>query len=202
MKSLSMISESQNCGEKDACVGNEERIRGTASPSRTLAASDERDLCLCPRRRRGIAEGRGLTFSQKKRWWLRPRREKRQGQRNALSSQTGNLSRRLHPGCRHRGRSQGAAVPLGNRLDQDALRTADAARRCLAHGRRRAADAEIETAIGCHSFRVSGITDYLTNGGRIEVAQRMAGHSNAKTTGLYDRRNDDIGLGEVEWIGI
>jgi hypothetical protein len=35
-----------------------------------------------------------------------------------------------------------------------------------------------------------GITDYLTNGGRIEVAQRMAGHSNAKTTGLYDRRND------------
>jgi hypothetical protein len=26
----------------------------------------------------------------------------------------------------------------------------------------------------------------LTNGGRIEVAQRMAGHSNAKTTGLYN----------------
>jgi hypothetical protein len=30
-------------------------------------------------------------------------------------------------------------------------------------------------------------SDYLTNGGRIEVAQRMARHSNAKTTGLYDR---------------
>ncbi|MGD0124514.1 MAG: hypothetical protein ABSF46_04080 [Terriglobia bacterium] len=37
--------------------------------------------------------------------------------------------------------------------------------------------------------------------GRIEVAQRMAGHSNAKTTGLYDRRNDDISAGEVERIG-
>src|SRR5450755_3011611 len=68
--------------------------------------------------------------------------------------------------------------------------------------RRRASDADIETSIGCHTFRATGITDYLTNGGRIEVAQRMAGHSNAKTTGLYDRRNDDISIGEVERIGI
>ena len=68
--------------------------------------------------------------------------------------------------------------------------------------RRRATDAEIETAIGCHTFRATGITDYLTNGGRIEVAQRMAGHLNAKTTGLYDRRNDYISVGEVERIGI
>ncbi|HUE02673.1 MAG TPA: tyrosine-type recombinase/integrase [Bryobacteraceae bacterium] len=68
--------------------------------------------------------------------------------------------------------------------------------------RRRASDAGIETAIGCHTFRATGITDYLTNGGRIEVAQRMAGHSNAKTTGLYDRRNDDVSLDEVERIGI
>jgi hypothetical protein len=30
----------------------------------------------------------------------------------------------------------------------------------------------------------------------------LAGHSNAKTTGLYDRRNDDISIGEVERIGI
>jgi integrase len=68
--------------------------------------------------------------------------------------------------------------------------------------RRRASDAGIETAIGCHTFRATGITDYLTNGGRIEIAQRMAGHSNAKTTGLYDRRNDDVSAGEVERIGI
>ena len=68
--------------------------------------------------------------------------------------------------------------------------------------RRRASGAGIKTAIGCHTVRATGITDYLTNGGRIEVAQRMAGHSNAKTTGLYDRRNDDISVGEVERIGI
>lgn len=68
--------------------------------------------------------------------------------------------------------------------------------------RRRASDAGIETAIGCHTFRATGITGYLTNGGLIEVAQRMAGHSNAKTTGLYDRRKDGIRVGEVERIGI
>jgi len=68
--------------------------------------------------------------------------------------------------------------------------------------RRRAADADLETAIGCHTFRATGITDYLTNGGKLEVAQRMAGHSNAKTTGLYDRRNDDISVSEVERVGI
>jgi integrase/recombinase XerD len=30
----------------------------------------------------------------------------------------------------------------------------------------------------------------------------MAGHSNAKSTRLYDRRNDDISVGEIERIGI
>jgi integrase/recombinase XerD len=68
--------------------------------------------------------------------------------------------------------------------------------------RRRAKDASIATAIGCHTFRATGLTDYLSNGGRIEVAQRMAGHSNAKTTGLYDRRTDDVSLAEVAKIGI
>src|SRR5215472_17690697 len=37
---------------------------------------------------------------------------------------------------------------------------------------RRGTDAGIETKIGCHTFRATGITDYLTNGGRIEVARR------------------------------
>jgi integrase/recombinase XerD len=67
---------------------------------------------------------------------------------------------------------------------------------------RRGTDAGIQTKIGCHTFRITAITDYLTNGGRIEVAQKMAGHSNAKITGLYDRRNDDISVREVDRIGI
>jgi hypothetical protein len=37
-----------------------------------------------------------------------------------------------------------------------------------------------------YTFRATGITDYLTNGWRIEVAQRMVGQSNAKTFGRFD----------------
>jgi hypothetical protein len=60
----------------------------------------------------------------------------------------------------------------------------------------------LKRRIGCHTFRAKGITDYLKNGGRIGVAQRMAGHSNANTMGLYDGRNDDVNLDEVERIQI
>ncbi|MDL5047292.1 tyrosine-type recombinase/integrase [Oscillatoria amoena NRMC-F 0135] len=66
--------------------------------------------------------------------------------------------------------------------------------------RRRAADAGIMTRIGCHTFRATGITEYLRNGGKLEVAQQMANHESARTTGLYDRRNDQISLDEVERI--
>ncbi|HWR53970.1 MAG TPA: tyrosine-type recombinase/integrase [Bryobacteraceae bacterium] len=66
--------------------------------------------------------------------------------------------------------------------------------------RRRAADAGIKTRIGCHTFRATGITEYLRNGGKLEVAQQMANHESARTTGLYDRRNDQVSLDEVERI--
>jgi integrase/recombinase XerD len=68
--------------------------------------------------------------------------------------------------------------------------------------RRRAAQAGIETEIGCHTFRATGITAYLKNGGRLEIAQQMAAHESARTTGLYDRRSDEVSLDEVERIGI
>ena len=38
---------------------------------------------------------------------------------------------------------------------------------------RRAAAADIETAIGNHSFRATGITAYLENGGALEHAQQI-----------------------------
>jgi len=68
--------------------------------------------------------------------------------------------------------------------------------------RRRALAAGIKTEIGCHTFRATGITAYLKNGGRLETAQQMAAHESARTTGLYDRRNDEVSLDEVERIGI
>jgi site-specific recombinase XerD len=65
---------------------------------------------------------------------------------------------------------------------------------------RRAVHAGIATKISCHSFRATGITTYLQNGGKLEIAQQMAGHESARTTGLYDRRNDGVALDEVERI--
>ena len=65
---------------------------------------------------------------------------------------------------------------------------------------RRARAAGIATRISCHSFRATGITTYLKNGGKLEVAQQMAGHESARTTGLYDRRNDAVALDEIERV--
>ena len=66
--------------------------------------------------------------------------------------------------------------------------------------RRRAAAAEIATAIGNHSFRATGITAYLKNGGTLEKAAAMANHASTRTTQLYDRRQDEMSLDEVERI--
>ncbi|WP_421381060.1 tyrosine-type recombinase/integrase (plasmid) [Paraburkholderia sp. DD10] len=66
--------------------------------------------------------------------------------------------------------------------------------------RRRALAVGIGTAIGNHTFRATGITAYLKNGGTLENAAAMANHASTQTTQLYDRRHDDISLEEVERI--
>jgi site-specific recombinase XerD len=65
---------------------------------------------------------------------------------------------------------------------------------------RRAKTAGIRTKIGCHTFRATGITIYLTNGGDLEKAQQMAAHESPRTTKLYDRRSDVVSLDEVEKV--
>src|SRR5450756_995811 len=55
--------------------------------------------------------------------------------------------------------------------------------------RRRALAAGIKTKIGCHTFRATGITTYLKNGGRLEIAQQIAAPESARTSGLYDRQS-------------
>jgi integrase/recombinase XerD len=67
---------------------------------------------------------------------------------------------------------------------------------------RRAATAGIATRIGNHTFRATGITDYLKNKGLLEHAQTIANHASPRTTKLYDRRSDVISLDEVEKIAI
>ncbi|HXN45180.1 MAG TPA: tyrosine-type recombinase/integrase [Bryobacteraceae bacterium] len=66
--------------------------------------------------------------------------------------------------------------------------------------RRRALKAGIRILIGNHTFRATGITQYLRNGGRRELAQQMAAHESPRTTALYDRRDDEVAVDEVERI--
>jgi integrase/recombinase XerD len=67
---------------------------------------------------------------------------------------------------------------------------------------RRIKNAELNARAGCHTFRATGITAYLLNGGTIENAQAIAAHESPRTTKLYDRTNDEITLDEVERIAI
>ena len=67
---------------------------------------------------------------------------------------------------------------------------------------RRTAAAGIETKVGNHSFRATGITAYLKNGGTLEKAAAMANHSSTRTTQLYDRRHEEVSLDEVERVVI
>jgi len=68
--------------------------------------------------------------------------------------------------------------------------------------KRRGRRASLPPEICCHTFRATGITTYLKNGGTLEKAQYMAGHESSRTTGLYDRRLDQITLDDVERIAI
>ena len=60
----------------------------------------------------------------------------------------------------------------------------------------------IKTRIENHTFRATGITAYLKNKGTLEAAQHIANHSSPRTMKLYDRRQDEISVDEVERIAI
>lgn len=66
--------------------------------------------------------------------------------------------------------------------------------------KRRAKQAGLPTVVSCHTFRATGITTYLLNGGTLEHAQRIAAHESPRTTKLYDRTTDQLSLDEIERI--
>jgi integrase len=86
----------------------------------------------------------------------------------------------------------------GRPLTRTALQQAEA---YLMIARRRKA-AGIATRLGNHSFRATGITAYLENGGTLEKAAQMANHASMRTTQLYDRRREEFSLDEVEKIRV
>ena len=88
--------------------------------------------------------------------------------------------------------------PSGRRLTGRALDR----RLVLAMIKRRAAAAGLPPSTCCHTFRATGITAYLSNGGTLEHAQQIAGHASPKTTKLYDRTADTVTADEIERIVI
>ena len=88
--------------------------------------------------------------------------------------------------------------PAGRRLTGRALDR----RLVLAMIKRRSAAAGLPPSTCCHTFRATGITAYLSNGGTLEHAQQIAGHASPKTTKLYDRTADTVTVDEIERIVI
>jgi site-specific recombinase XerD len=66
--------------------------------------------------------------------------------------------------------------------------------------KRRARAAGLPDGVCNHTFRATGITAFLENGGTVEKAQQIAAHESPRTTKLYDRTSDQLTLDEIERI--
>ena len=72
-------------------------------------------------------------------------------------------------------------------------------RSMLAMVKRRAAAVGLPAEAVCnHSFRGTGITNFMENGGAIDVAAGIAGHASTKTTQLYNRTAQTVQREEIE----
>jgi integrase/recombinase XerD len=67
---------------------------------------------------------------------------------------------------------------------------------------RRARGAGLDVRACCHTFRATGITAYLENGGSVGKAQQIAAHESLRTTTLYEQRTHELTLDEIERIAI
>jgi integrase len=68
--------------------------------------------------------------------------------------------------------------------------------------KRRAKRVGLPADIGCHTFRGTGITNYLMNGRDRSKAAEIAGNASERTTALYDRRNQEVERSEIERVRI
>lgn len=102
------------------------------------------------------------------------------------------------------GIGQSLKTPLFRTISRERLITQRRMHRAdvLRMVKRRARQAGLPARIGCHTFRATGITAYLENGGSLEHAQRIAAHESVRSTKLYDRTSDAVSLDEIERIRI
>ena len=141
-------------------------------------------------------------FATGKRWWVRL--HEKGGKRHEMPAHH-NLEAYLDAYLHAAGIVEAKKSPLfrsargrTGALTESAVNRVDVYRMIL----RRARDAGLDVEVSCHTFRATGITAYLDNGGTLENAQAMAAHESPRTTKLYDRTGDEITLDEVERITI
>lgn len=140
------------------------------------------------------------VFTQQRRLWVRLHEK---GGKEHVMPCHHNLEEYLHAyidGCGLSEDPQGPLFRTIGRGTKELTRTPLPQANAWAMIQRRALAAGIQTKIGNHTFRATGITAYLKNGGTLERAALMANHASTRTTQLYDRRSDEISLDEVERV--
>ncbi len=140
-------------------------------------------------------------YQQGKRWWLRL--HEKGGKRHDVPAHH-NAEAYLDAYLHQAGIWDDKKTPLFRAINRFRKITERPMHRndALAMIKRRAKAAGLPANISCHTFRATGITAYLENGGTIENAQAIAAHESPRTTKLYDHTSDEITLDEVERIAI
>jgi site-specific recombinase XerD len=140
-------------------------------------------------------------YQNGKRWWFRL--HEKGGKRHEVPAHH-NAEAYIDAYIRAAGIADQPKGPLFRSVDKQRQLTTNPITRTdvLRMIKRRALAAELPTSTCCHTFRATGITAYLENGGTIENAQTIAAHESPRTTKLYDRTSDEITLDEVERIAI
>ncbi len=143
----------------------------------------------------------GDYFETEKRWWLRL--HEKGGKRHEVPCHH-TLAKYLEDWITAAGLGGDkkawlfCSIGKGDRLTGNRIDTNDVLRMI----KRRAKEAGLPYSTCCHTFRATGITTYLKNGGTLEHAQQIAAHESPRTTKLYDRTRDQVSVDEIERIQI
>ncbi len=143
----------------------------------------------------------GDYFQHRQRWWLRL--HEKGGKRHEVPCHP-SLEEFLNAWVAAAGIGRDKKGPLfrsmskGDKLSDNPMTRFDV----LHMIKRRAQAASLPYSTCCHTFRATGITTYLENGGTLEHAQTIANHESPRTTKLYDRTREELSFDEVERIKI
>jgi integrase/recombinase XerD len=142
----------------------------------------------------------GDYFQHRKRWWLRL--HEKGGKRHEVPCHP-TLEEYLNVWIAAAGISRDKKGPLFRTMNGGDRSDNPMSRFDVLHMiKRRAEAAALPYSTCCHTFRATGITTYLQNGGTLEHAQAIANHESPRTTKLYDRTREELSFEEVERIKI